>query len=354
VPSNAPRSDSSLNPLPATGPYEIVSYQPRSRIVAIRNPHFQAWRFHNNVPAGNPDRVTWDIVPTSRAALHAVVSGKDDWMGYLPVPNKRLPALEKHYKGRLEPFTLPSLDYFFMNTHVAPFDKVAVRRAVNYAISRRWLVHLAGGQAHATENILPPDYPSYRRHELYRHDLAKARRLVAASGVLKHHRRVTVWNHDVPGDLRFTEYLVAVLNKLGFHARERVVPASDYWSTLSEPSTKAQIGFANWLQDYPHPLDWFGVLLDGRQTTGARNDNYAYFDAAGVTRAIESLTRQPKLTQPINARWRRLDRRVMELAPWAPFLNSKGVDFFSARVQLRCYKNNVLYGFDYASICVRK
>ena len=82
----------------------------------------------------------------------------------------------------------------------------------------------------------------------------------------KHEKRVTVWNHDVPGDLPFTGYLVSVLNKLGFHAHERVVPASDYWSTLSDPSTKAQIGFADWLQDYPHPLDWFGVLLDGRQT----------------------------------------------------------------------------------------
>jgi peptide/nickel transport system substrate-binding protein len=354
VPSNAPRSDSSLHPLAATGPYEIVSYQPRSRIVAVRNPHFQAWRFHDNVPVGNPDRVTWDIVPSSGAALRAVVSGKDDWMGYLPVPNKRLPSLEKHFKSRMRSFILPSLDYFFMNTHVAPFDKVAVRQAVNYAISRKWLVHLAGGPARATENILPPHYPSYLPHRLYPHNLRKARRLIKESG--ERGKRVTVWNHDVAGDRPFTAYLVSVLNKLGFHAHERVVPASDYWSTLSNRSTKAQIGFADWFQDYPHPLDWFGVLLDGRQTAAARNDNYANFDVPSVTREIESLTRHPKLTPPVDARWRRLDRKVMELAPWAPFLNIEGVDFFSARVQLRdkCYVNNVLYGFDYASICVKE
>ena len=163
MPSSAPRSDSTLHPLPATGPYEIVSYQPGSRIVEVRNPHFQAWRFHGSVPAGNPDRVTWDIVPTAHVALRSVSSGKDDWMSYWPVPSKRLPGLEKRYKTRLRVFTLPNLYYFFMNTHVAPFDKLAVRRAVNYAISRKWLVHLAGGLAHATENILPPGYPSYRR-----------------------------------------------------------------------------------------------------------------------------------------------------------------------------------------------
>ena len=43
-----------------------------------------------------------------------------------------------------------------------------------------------------------------------------------------------------------------------------------------------------------------------------------------------------------------------EQAPWVPFLNRENVDFFSARVRLQCYMNNVLYGFDYASICVKK
>ncbi|HEY2354533.1 MAG TPA: ABC transporter substrate-binding protein [Gaiellaceae bacterium] len=354
VPSNAPRTDTTLHPLPASGPYQIVSYQPHGRIVELRNPHFQAWRFHGTVPRGNPDRVTWDIVPTARAALRAVLSGKDDWMGYWPVSKDRLADLEKHYANRLRVSTLPTLDYFFMNTKRAPFDNLAVRRAVNYAISRKVLVHLAGGPAKTTENILPPDYSSYQQHKLYRHNFEKAKRLVAASG--ERGKRVTVWNHDVPGDLPFTKYLVSVLNKLGFKAHEHVVTPSDYWSTLSERSTNAQIGFANWLQDYPHPLDWFGALLDGRQTEAARNDNYAYFDDPSVNRKIESLTRRPAPSPALDAQWRSLDRQVMKLAPWAPFLNREAVDFFSARVQLRkkCYVNNVLYGFDYASICVKK
>jgi hypothetical protein len=44
----------------------------------------------------------------------------------------------------------------------------------------------------------------------------------------------------------------------------------------------------------------------------------------------------------------------MRQAPWAPFLNKEETDFFSKRVDLACYVNNVLYGFDYSSICVRK
>ena len=351
VPADSPPTDTSLHPLPATGPYEIKSYQPKSRIRLERNPHFQAWRFHKAVPAGNPDRVTWDIVPSASVALRRVLNGKDDWMSYYQMPSKRLPVIEQHRKWRLKFFTPPNLMYFFMNTQVAPFTSLKVRRAVNYAISRRWLKRLAGGLAHTTENILPPGYPSFRAHTLYRHDLRKAIRLVRESGFRG--KKVFVWNHDVPADLPFTEYLVSVLNRIGFRAETKVVTAGSYWTTVGYAKTRAQIGFANWVQDYPHPLDWFG-LLDGRTITPTHNSNYANFDVGWANRDIEALTRPRKLTRKVDRRWAALDRKVMRLAPWAPFLNQEETDFFSTRVDLGCYVNNVLYEFDYASICVSK
>jgi peptide/nickel transport system substrate-binding protein len=351
VPSDAPAADTSLHPLPATGPYEIKSYQPKSGIVEERNPNFQAWRFDHVVPAGNPDRVTWDIVPSASVALHRVLSGKDDWMSYYQIPPKRLDAIEQKHRRQLRVFTPPNLMYFFMNTQVPPFTSLKVRRAVNYAISRRWLARLAGGLAHTSENILPPGYPSFRAHNLYPHDLRKATRLVRESGYRG--KTVFVWNHDVAADLPFTDYLMSVLKRIGFRPKEKVVTAGSYWTTIGNGRTRAQIGFANWVQDYPHPLDWFR-LLDGRTITPTHNSNYANFDVGRVNREIEKLTRPKELTRSVERRWARLDRQVMRLAPWAPFLNQEETDFFSGSVDLGCYVNNVLYEFDYASICVSK
>ena len=42
VPADSPPTDTSLHPLPSTGPYEITSYQPTSQILEQRNPHFRA------------------------------------------------------------------------------------------------------------------------------------------------------------------------------------------------------------------------------------------------------------------------------------------------------------------------
>jgi peptide/nickel transport system substrate-binding protein len=353
VPADTPATDTSLDPLPATGPYEIKSYQPKSRIVLERNPNFQPWRFRPFVPAGNADRVTWDIVPNASVALRRVLSGKDDWMSYYRVPSKRLRAMERKHNSRLRLFTPPNLMYFFMNTRVPPFTSPKVRQAVNYAISRRRLTHLAGGLAHPSENVLPPGYSSYRPHDLYPHDLRKAIRLIHQSGYWHWRKKVFVWNHDVAADLPFTDYLVSVLRQLGFRAVPKLVTAGSYWTTIGSGKTRAQIGFADWVQDYPHPLDWFR-LLDGRTITPTHNSNYANFDVGWVNREVERLTRPRKLTPSVDRRWAALDRRVMRLAPWAPFLNQEGTDFFSARVELGCYVNNVLYEFDYASICVSK
>jgi peptide/nickel transport system substrate-binding protein len=354
VPAGSPAADTSLHPLPATGPYEIKSYAPKSGIVEERNPYFQAWRFHGAVPGGNPDKVTWDIVPNASVALHRVLTGKDDWMSYYQVPSKRLPAIEQKHASRLRFFTPGNLMYFFMNTRVPPFTSLKVRRAVNYAISRPALQHLASGLTHTSENILPRGYPSFRAHGLYPHNLRKAIRLVHESGYWHWRKKVFVWNHDVTADLPFTQYLVKILKRLGFRAAApKVVTAGSYWTTIGDRKTQAQVGFADFIQDYPHPLDWFR-LLDGRTITPTHNSNYANFDVGWVNRRIERLTRPTKLTHRVDRRWARLDRQVMRLAPWAPFLNQEGTDFFSKRVELACYVNNVLYEFDYASICVSK
>ena len=50
VPAGAPASDTSIHPLPATGPYVIKSYQPNDKIVEARNPYFDACRLRGQRP----------------------------------------------------------------------------------------------------------------------------------------------------------------------------------------------------------------------------------------------------------------------------------------------------------------
>jgi peptide/nickel transport system substrate-binding protein len=350
VPASAPASDTSTHPLPATGPYVIQSYAPNNQIVEVRNPHFRAAQFGGNVPAGNPDKVVWDIVGDNATALQRTIAGQDDWDPQ-PIPTSSFAETEATYSDQLKVYTPPNTYYFFMNTKVAPFNKLQVRQAVNYAINRDTLVAIYGGLARPTENILPPTYPSYVKHSLYRHDLAKARRLIKAAHATGVH--VLVWTHDRGLDQKATEYLVKVLNSIGLKAKQHIVISAVYWATVGNEATNAQIGFADWLQDYPHPLDWFDVLLNGERITKTYNNNYANFDDKKVNAEVDALNDKPIPTSPADPRWALLDRQIMLQAPWAPFLNRELTDFFNGKVDLGCYVNQVVYGFDYATICMR-
>ena len=350
VPASAPAKDQSTHPLPATGPYMIQSYKPNKTAIVVRNPQWKdnAAKGITNVPNGNPDKMTFDILGDPGVALTRTLKGQDDYDFQQPPPD-RLGTLQSKYSNQTKVYTPANTYYFFMNNRIKPFNDVRVRQAVNYAINRQALVRVYGGLANPTENILPPTYPQYKKHTLYPYNLAKAKQLIQQAGVKG--MSITVWNHDRGQDPKATAYLTDVLNKIGFKAKEKIINSSVYWTTIGNQATKAQIGFADWFQDYPHPLDWFDVLLNGTRITPTHNNNYSNFDDKAVNAKIESLKKQTKLTSSVNDQWAALDKQVMQQGAWAPFINRQFVDTFNSDIDLGCYINHVLYQFDFATIC---
>jgi peptide/nickel transport system substrate-binding protein len=348
VPADSPAKDASTNPLPSTGPYMIQSYKPNKQAIVVRNPNFDAALYNGNVPSGNPDKMTIDIVGDDTVALQRVISGQDDY-DYHQIPTDRLATTQQKYPDQIKVYTPANTYYFFMNNRVAPFDNLKVRQAVNYAINRDALVRIYGGLAQPTENVLPPTYPSYKKHDLYPYNLAKAKKLIAESG--QKGASVTVWNHDRGNDPKATAYLTDVLNSIGLKAKEKIINSGVYWSTVGNQATKAQIGFADWFQDYPHPLDWIDVMLNGDRITQTHNNNYANYDNATVNAKIADLKQEPTLTDSVNSQWATLDDTIIKDAPWAAFLNRQFTDFFNEDMDLSCYVNHVLYVFDFALIC---
>ena len=336
VPASTPAKDQSTTPIPSSGPYIIQSYAPNKKAILVRNPNFDEATFGGNVPAGNPDMMTVDIIGDDTVALQRVIAGTDDY-DFHQIPPDRLASTQQKYGDQIKVYTPANTYYFFMNNRVAPFNNLKVRQAVNYAINREALVRIYGGLAQPTENVLPP------------YDLAKAKKLIQESGQAG--ATVTVWNHDRGTDPKATAYLTDVLNSIGLKAKEKVINSAVYWTTVGNQATKAQIGFADWFQDYPHPLDWFDVLLNGDRITETHNNNYANFDDKAVNSKIEALKKEPTLTDSVNSQWAEVDKMVDQQAPWAPFMNRQFTDFFNADMDLSCYVNHVLYQFDYASIC---
>jgi peptide/nickel transport system substrate-binding protein len=350
VPASSPAKDASTKPLPSTGPYMIQSYKPNKQALVVRNPNFDASLFDGNVPAGNPDKMTIDILGDSGVALSRTLKGQYDYDFYQP-PVDRLAELQSKYSDQIKVYTPANTFYYFMNNKVAPFDNLKVRQAVNYAINREALVRIHGGLATPTQQVLPPTYPQYKKLNLYPYNVAKAKQLIKDAGATG--ADVTIWtsNNTSRHAPEAGQYLQSVLKQIGLNAKLKTINAAIYWTTIGNQATKAQIGFADWFQDYPHPLDWFDVLLNGDRITQTHNNNYSNFDDSAVNAKIAELKKQPSLTKKVNDDWAQVDKMVMEQAAWAPYVNEQGIDTFNSDIDLGCYEFHVLYQFDFATIC---
>jgi peptide/nickel transport system substrate-binding protein len=342
VPPGTPFRDMGSTPIPGTGPYKVASATERE-VRYVRNPYFRE-RSHAAQPDGNPDEIVMRLGLSPEQQTREIAAGRADW-GAANTPPELLPGLRARYPERFHRWAIPTTDFFQFNLTLPPFDDLRVRRAFNLALDRRKIVRLYGGPdiAAPTCQVLPPGIPGYRRYCPYtrnpgpngrwnRPDLARARRLVAASGTRG--ARVTLWAQK--GDPTITpdvvRYAASVLRQLGYRTRITLVPPEEIGASIE---TIQAIGAA-WGNDTPHGMfaTWFAC--DGPFVHGWFCD-----------RRIDRWLRRAHAVKSTNPRaaaamWARIDRRLVDLAAWAPMVNELGLAFVSER--LRNYQFHPYWG----------
>ena len=263
LPSRAPSMLIRGRSPPGTGPYTIDAFTTRRGARLVRNARFRSWS-PDARPDGFADRIAVTTAPGASAQVAPVRAGRADaivaagsFSGEVPVDQGRVLALGA--ADRVSTAPEPFVTYLFLNTREPPFDDVRVRRALNYAVDRRRMVELAGGSGVAglTCQVIPPGLPGYvptcpftsaptRGGGWSAPDLARARRLVAASG--SRGARVRVFaGPKYPG---IGHYTGAALRRLGYRVRVRVLQDFDGYSRyIADTRHHVQVGIAGWVDD---------------------------------------------------------------------------------------------------------
>ena len=83
------------------------------------------------------------------------------------------------YASQIHSDPRPNLQALFLNTRVPPFDRLDVRRAMNFAVDRAAATNAWGGPnvAEPTCQILPPNFPGYRPYCPYTAGSTKQRQV---------------------------------------------------------------------------------------------------------------------------------------------------------------------------------
>ena len=343
------------HPLPATGPYRMKLYRPKTIVRLVRNRAFHEWS-QAAQPDGYPNVIDLKIGGTPDASVQAVLNGHADVFSTsqseTPPSPSTLSLLMASHRDRVHTNPQPNTISLFLNTRVAPFNRLDVRRALNYAADRRAAVAGAGGPdvAQPTCQILPPAYPGYRPYCPYTAgpshttwvaaDLAKAKMLVAHSGTRG--ATVTVWSwSELPAVGAFA---VKLLRSVGYKPTLKS-RAGSFFATVGDSRTQAQIGTNEWISDYPAASGFFTPILTCRSflPRDPANSNDAEFcDSHIDSRIDKALRAQAQSPDAARGAWEQVDRETVDEAPWVPLVNPRSVDVLSKRVGDYQYSPNGL------------
>jgi peptide/nickel transport system substrate-binding protein len=286
--------------------------------------------------------------------IEDVSAGRADLVSTLWTDSPTLARLQEavgRYASQVHSNPLPATTGLFLNTRLAPFNRLEVRRAINYALDRAAAVQRDGGSALAapTCQVLPPGLPGYRPYCPYTDaptpsgrwkgpDLARAQALVARSGTRG--MKVTVWVDN------YTEAVgpsvAKALRTLGYRTAVKVVQNGKsfiYFGVVGDSRNKVQVGIWAWAADYPAASDFFDLLTCASFVPNSRdNQNSAGFCDRAIDREIkQALVTELSDPQAADQLWQRVDRAVVDEAPLVPLDNAKAVDVVSKRVGVYLY-----------------
>jgi peptide/nickel transport system substrate-binding protein len=344
VPKGTPMEDLSGNPPPGTGPYMITKSQPGRGWEYARNPY---WAKANEkampeYPSGHVDSAKITIVRNPDTQVNDVEQGKFDWMENPPPASRYAQVKEKFEGTQFKVVPTISTYYFWMNTTQPPFNDPKVRQAVNYAIDPAALERIYAGQIKATHQILPDGMPGHKPLDLYPHSMSKAKEMLEEANPSD--MNITVWTDTESPNKEAGEYYEGVLSELGFNTKLKEINADNYFTVIGNLSTPdLDTGWSDWFQDYPHPNDFFQPLLAGESILKTNNGNFAQIDEPELNKEITKL-REEQLGPEQEQQYSELDKKYMELAPWAPYGQRTLSTFVSSAINLESVIFNPTFG----------
>jgi peptide/nickel transport system substrate-binding protein len=347
VPQNTSMHLTGNNVPPGTGPYMWKSYNPNTELVLVRNPYFHVWS-QIAAPNGYPSEIIEKFgLPVSDEVTEVENNEADEVWDGDQIPSDDLSTLNSPvYASRVHVNTLTADWYFALNTTRPPFNNLEARQAINYAANRSAYVKIAGGPSLAVPacQILPPNFPSYVPYCPYTTgpqtvwsgpNLAKAKALVKASGTYGDKVVVNGTNDQVGTEL--AEQMVSDLDSIGYKATTQLLSMAVQYPFIqnSVNSSKWNVAWSAWYQDYPAPADFLNVLLGcGHIVPNSdASPNIAAFCDQSIQKQINT-AESIEAAQPAQAAslWTQIDHEDTNMAPWVDLYNPKQIDFLASNV----------------------
>ncbi len=305
-----------------TGPFMVQSMTKGTQLVLVRNPHY----FRPGVPL--LDKVVIDFNVSDHLQVQRVQAGALDLGGNLVTSADYL-SLKNDPKWSRYLVSAPDIyvAYLGMNLKQKPFaGNLTLRRAINMAINKPFILRLLNGRGIVMNGILPPTMPGANPHfTYYPYNPAQAKALVRKAGYP--HGLTVQLAYPQLGDFeKVATEIQAELAGIGVTLKLHGVSADTWYGGFAYSQKEGPMVLTSWGQDYPDPSDFFDPILS---CNGGSN---AAFYCNPAVDALGNKARGNPDTAARYAQYRQMERMVMADAPWVPLYDDYLYDFHGPRL----------------------
>jgi peptide/nickel transport system substrate-binding protein len=322
----------------ASGPYQVKSLAPGSRLELERNPSWD--KASDPARTGQPDSIVLDmgIQPDVINQRLIADSGSDKAAATTgtSVPAALLPRVtgDPSVKSRLATSPSGALWYLAMNNRRPALANPAVRKAIEYAVDKQAVQVAAGGPTYGGEiatTLITPGIDGYHKFDLYpappAGDPAKAKSLLAAAGATNLRLVLAADSSKT----RVAEAIQQGLQRAGITVTIKPLDTETLTDLVTGPKGDYDLTVSSWLPDFPSAVGNIQPLFASSQI-GNGGVNLARYSDPAVDAAIDKAIGETDRAKAA-AQWGVLDQKILADAPVVPLIYARNAFLHGSQVQ---------------------
>ncbi|WP_184080049.1 ABC transporter substrate-binding protein [Nocardiopsis mwathae] len=367
VPADADTGERYQSSVVSSGPYRFDGeYQPGNGLKLVRNDEWDAES--DPIRTALPDEITVAEGINQDEIDKRLATGELDvdlsGTGLGPARKGEV-FTDESEKANVDNPENSAHYYLTVNTQVEPFDDVACRQAVQYAMDRDAVHRAWGGDAGGTPatQILPPAVPgSDPDLDLYpskeddnKGDVEEARKKLEECGEGDGFTANLGVRSDRPAEVAAAEAIQEGLKRAGIEVKIQQFPSDTYTNTqVGSPSfvheKELGLNIYGWMPDWPTGYGYMSQILDGDAIKAAGNSNISELDDPEINRLLKEVVAVPD-EEERNRIYAEIDEKAMEQAVIVPMVFHKAVLYRPDNVT-NVFFNPSWKMYDYATLGV--
>lgn len=336
-----------------SGPYEIKSFQGGKRLDLVRNPHWK--RGLVSAIKAYPDEIDYTLGLDESVIDQRLIQdqGPDqtaiDTDSFVQASDVAQVLNNPQVKARAATITLGANEYMlFMDVQKPPFNKLLVRKAMQYAVNKRAFQTATGGPIAGgpiAHSLLGPGIlgfnPNYNPYPAPpTGDPAKAKQLLRQAGY-NGQPIPLVMEGGSPQKTNQATAIKDALTAAGFNVNLQIETSSAFFGKVTNPKTVPacfEILLGGNFNDASQVLGIYDGTLN---TATGPNYDFTYVNDPTINALIEkgNVQASPTAAAPI---WARVNQKLMENAAIVPIINESKVYLHGSKVHGEIVSN--VYG----------